>query len=76
MRIISKSRKHFVGTHKGATIEIDRESEGRFRPRFYITVRWKDGGLLYDGLAPKNISRMRDAKREAVRVAQLDQAKA
>lgn len=71
MRIISTSRRHFVGTHKGATIEIDRETEGRFHPRFYITVRWKDGGLLYDGWAPAKIRRMTDAKREAIRGAQL-----
>ena len=62
MRIISKSRMHFYATHKGASIEIERESDGRF----YIIVREKDGGYLYDGWAPENITRMRDAKRQAI----------
>lgn len=68
MRVISKDREHFHGTHKGASLEIEREPDGRF----YIIVRWKDGGLLYDGWAPDEIRRMRDAKREAIRGACLD----
>lgn len=68
MRILSKSRKHFQGTHKGATIEIEREPDGRF----YIQVRWKDGGMMYDGWAPDEVRRMKDAKREAIRGACLD----
>jgi hypothetical protein len=67
MRIISKSRQHFLGTHKGATIEIEREKDGKF----YIRVIWKDGGHLYDGYAPSHIFSMRDAKKEAIRGAQL-----
>ncbi len=67
MRIISRSRKHFSGTHKGASIEIEREPDGRF----YIMVRGKNGGLLYDGWAPESITRMRDAKVEAIRGACL-----
>lgn len=67
MRILSKSRNHFCVTHKGGHIEIEREKDGRF----YIMVRWHDGGLLYDGWAPETIRTMRDAKREAIRGAQL-----
>jgi hypothetical protein len=68
MRIVSKSRNHFHGTHKGAEIEIERERNGRF----YIIVRAKDGGLLYDGWAPESLANMRAAKIEAIRGAQLD----
>jgi hypothetical protein len=70
MRTLSKSRKHFCGTHKGAHIDIEREPDGRF----YIMVRWTDGCLLYDGWAPENIRRMPDAKREARRGACLDRS--
>lgn len=63
MRIISKNRAHFSGTHKGASIEIDREPDGRF----YIIVTAKDGGYLYDGWAPENVTRMSDAKKEAIK---------
>ena len=69
MRTLSKSRNHFCGTHKGAHIDIEREPDGRF----YIMVRWKDGGLLYDGWAPESIRRMADAKRQARRGACLDE---
>lgn len=67
MRIISKDRNHFRGTHKGATLEIERERDGRF----YILVLWKDGGAMYDGYAPETITRMSDAKKEAIRGACL-----
>lgn len=67
MRIITKSRKHFHGTHKGAEIEIEREANGLF----YIIVRWTDGGLLYDGWAPASVTRMGDAKKEAIKGACL-----
>lgn len=67
MRIKSKSRDTFWGTHKGADIQIEREPDGRF----YIQVRWKDGGLMYDGWAPEEITTMREAKREALRGACL-----
>jgi hypothetical protein len=70
MRIISKSRKHFLGTHKGAEIDIEREDDGTF----YIRVRARlgEGGHLYDGYAPASVSTMREAKREAIRGAMLD----
>lgn len=68
MRIISKDRNHFYGTHKGADIYIEREDDGRF----YIRVRWKDGGLMYDGWAPPEVTTMRAAKAEARRGAMLD----
>jgi hypothetical protein len=68
MRIISKSREHFCGMHKGGHIDIEREKAGRF----YIIVRWSDGGLLYDGWAPDTVRTMAEAKREAIRGAQLN----
>ncbi|MBV8474094.1 MAG: hypothetical protein JO107_14840 [Hyphomicrobiales bacterium] len=68
MRIITKSRGHFHGTHKGATIIIDRDPDGTF----YIIVTGKSGGHLYDGWAPHHIRTMLEAKREAVRGACLD----
>ena len=70
MRVLEKSRGYFRGTHKGATIEIERNTV--FPPhRFYITVTWKDGGKLYDGFAPPEITTMREAKRDAIRGACL-----
>jgi len=70
MRIISKDRRHFRATHKGAEILIERDKqiEGR---HFYITVTWKDGGKLYDGFAPEGMTTMKEAKREAIRGACL-----
>lgn len=62
MRIISKSSKHFHGTHKGSTIEIERERNGRF----YIRV-FNDDGYGYDGLAPEGVNTMKAAKTEAIR---------
>jgi hypothetical protein len=70
VRILSQSRGHFSGTHKGAWIEIDREANGRF----YIVVTWKDGGRLYDGWAPQSVRTIREAKAEAIRGACLDNA--
>jgi hypothetical protein len=67
VRIISKSRKHFYGTHKGGSINIDREPDGRF----YIIVTWTDGGTLYDGWAPESVTTMKQAKAEAIRGAML-----
>lgn len=68
MRIISKSRTHFSGTHKGHEIEIDRESDGRF----YIVVKCLKSGLYaYDGWAPDEVRTMPAAKREALRGACL-----
>jgi hypothetical protein len=63
MRIISKSRKHFSGTHKGHTIEIDKEPDGRF----YIIVKDAGGSYAYDGWAPEEIRTMAEAKREAIK---------
>lgn len=67
MRVLGKSKSHFSSTHKGASIEIEKEPDGRF----YIIVRHKDGGALYDGWAPETVRTMADAKREAVRGACL-----
>ena len=67
MRVISKDRTHFCGTHKGAHIHIEKEPDGKF----YIIVTWSDGGKLYDGWAPPEIRTMREAKREALRGACL-----
>ncbi len=67
MRIISKSRKHFHGTHKGHEINIDRESDGRF----YIIVKDFDGGYAYDGWTPGDVHTMPEAKREAIKGAML-----
>lgn len=69
MRIKKQGRRYFMGTHKGASIEIMHDKDVG---RFYIQVRWLDGGMLYDGYAPSNIVTMRSAKREAVRGACLD----
>jgi hypothetical protein len=70
VRIIESKRGYFRGTHKGATLDIQRDpaSEGG---RFYIRVQWKDGGHLYDGWAPDSITTMPAAKREALRGAGL-----
>lgn len=67
MRIIEQSPTCFIGTHKGAYIEIEKDLErARWEdPRFYITVRWKDGTYMYDGWA--NVATISEAKREAVR---------
>lgn len=70
MRTITKSRKHFYGSHKGSLIEIEREPDGRF----YIVVRAPDGGYLYDGWAPQDVLTMPQAKAEARRGAHLDRA--
>lgn len=65
MRIISKSRNHFCGTHKGCTIEISRERDPTLAA-FYILVTAPDGGLLYDGWSRPGVLTMADAKREAL----------
>ena len=67
MRIVSSSRDHFYGTHKGAHIHIEKEPDGQF----YIIVTSEDGGALYDGWSPAEIRTMREAKREALRGAGL-----
>ncbi|MBP1873507.1 hypothetical protein J2Z19_003222 [Ensifer adhaerens] len=75
MRILEKSRGYFRGTHKGATIEIERDHDFE-EHRFYIRVRWRDGGHLYDGYSPPTVTSMADAKREAIRGACLDKTAA
>lgn len=70
VRIISKDRKHFCGTHKGAEILIERDKSSE-RSNFYITVTWKDGCKMYDGYAPEGITTMREAKAEAIKGAML-----
>lgn len=67
MRVVSKSRNHFAGTHRGASIAIEREGDGRF----YIIVTGPEGGALYDGWAPESVHTMGEAKREAKRGAML-----
>lgn len=66
MRIISKSRNHFHGTHKGHIVEIEREGPSRFYIRVYSGL-----GYAYDGYAPDDITSMAAAKREALRGACL-----
>lgn len=68
MRVKYQSRNHFFGTHKGATLNIERERDGRF----YIIVNWTDGGALYDGWAPDHIRTMKEAKKEALYGAKLE----
>ena len=62
MRIKSRDRRHFQGSHKGCDIEIERELDGRF----YIIVTHSDGGHLYNGWAPEGVRTMAAAKREAL----------
>lgn len=72
MRILEKSRGYFRGTHKGADIEIERKPcPGAPERKFYIIVRWKDGGHLYNGWSPEGINTMAEAKRDAIRGACL-----
>lgn len=70
MRILETRRGYFRGTHKGCTVEIERDHDRPGRP-FYITVTAADGGRLYDGWAPAEIQTMPEAKREALRGACL-----
>ena len=70
MRILKKERGYFLGTHKGATIEIERDHDHP-EHRFYIRVRWKDGCHMYDGYSPEGIETMAQAKGEAIRGACL-----
>ena len=72
MRILESKRGYFYGTHKGATIEIERDHDYP-EHKFYIRVRWKDGGYLYNGYSPEGVNTMAHAKREAVRGACLDE---
>lgn len=70
MRIIEKGRGYFRGTHKGATIEIERDHDIPDR-KFYIRVAHADGGMMYDGYSPEGIETMAQAKAEAIRGACL-----
>ena len=71
MRIVSKSCQHFLGTHKGAEISIEREHDPNVSGAFYIIVTATDGGCLYDGWSPPGVLTMAEAKREAIRGACL-----
>lgn len=75
MRIAGKDRHHFYGTHKGCLINIEREKPvgdpDVWGGKFYIQVRGKDGGYLYDGWSPAGVNTMAEAKREALRGAGL-----
>lgn len=77
MRVIEKRRGYFHGTHKGATIEIERDP-APFDPerKFYIIVRWKDGGYLYQGWSPAGVNSMAEAKRDAIKGACLNSKRA
>lgn len=71
MRILETSRGYFRGTHKGATIEIERDHDYP-QHKFYIRVRGRDGCYMYDGYSPEGIETMAQAKRDAIRGACLD----
>ncbi|WP_312066057.1 hypothetical protein [Brevundimonas sp.] len=72
MRILEKSRGYFRGTHKGCTIEIERDrTASSFRHKFYITVQGSDGCYRYDGWSPEGVETMAEAKREAIKGACL-----
>jgi len=72
MRVLEKSRNYFRGSHKGGEIEIERDPcPGAPDRKFYIRVRWKDGGYLYEGWSPEGVNTMAEAKRDAIRGAQL-----
>lgn len=68
MRIIEKTRKLFRGTHRGCYVEVEKEPDGRF----YIIVTHSDGGHLYDGWAPDDITTMKQARQEALRGSGLE----
>lgn len=57
--------------HNSAEIEITRVKVEAAR-RFYIEVTWCDGQKLYSGYASPNITRIADAKKEAIRQACLN----
>jgi hypothetical protein len=56
--------------HNGAEIEITRVKVEAAR-RFYIEVTWCDGRRLYSGYASSDITKLADAKKEAIRQACL-----
>lgn len=66
MRTISESHRHFYGTHKGSTIDIQLDADGRW----YIIVQ-NENGYGYDGWAPESVTTLKEAKAEAVRGARL-----
>ena len=70
MRILETRRGYFRGTHKGCTVEIERDRDFT-DSKFYIRVQASDGGHLYDGYAPEGVTTMPAAKREALRGACL-----
>ncbi len=72
MRFLEKSRGYFRGTHQGGEIEIQRDPcPGAPERKFYIIVRWKDGGYLYNGWSPEGVDTMAEAKRDAIKGACL-----
>lgn len=72
MRTIEKGRCYFHGTHKGATIDIERDTAPfDLERKFYIIVRGKAGGYLYQGCSPAGVNSMAEAKREAIKGACL-----
>lgn len=70
MRILESRRGFFRGTHKGCSIEIERDRDFS-EHRFYIRVQASDGCHLYDGYSPEGVNTMAAAKREALRGACL-----
>ena len=64
MRILEQRRGYFRGTHKGCTIEIERDRDHHAQA-YYITVEAADGGKLYDGWAPNDVRTIAEAKLEA-----------
>lgn len=65
MRIKQQDRTGLLATHKGCEIQIDKE-HGQAPGRFYIIVKAPDGGCLYDGWSPPQVTTMAQAKREAL----------
>lgn len=65
MRILEQRRGYFRGTHKGCSIEIERDRDVSDR-HFYIRVEAADGGYLYDGWSPEGVTTIAQAKREAL----------
>lgn len=57
--------------HNGAEIAITRVKVDAAR-RFYIEVIWCDGRKLYSGYASPSVTRIADAKKEAIRQACLN----
>ena len=72
MRILKTRRGYFRGTHKGYTIEIERDRTSADPDcKFYITVQDARGCYAYDGWSPAGVDTIAQAKREALKGACL-----